>query len=49
MKSAPHKQAIAQIKGDALDDPAKWAITWRAYLRKHGKGGLAGGKTHAAE
>ena len=41
VKSAPHKQAIAQIKGDALNDPAKWAITWRAYLRKHGKGGQA--------
>ena len=49
VKSAPHNQAIAQIKGDALNDPAKWAITWRAYLRKHGKGGQAGGKTHAAE
>ena len=47
VKSAPHKQAIAQIKGDALNDPAKWAITWRAYLRKHG--GQATGKTHAAE
>ncbi|HJT15398.1 MAG TPA: aminomethyl-transferring glycine dehydrogenase subunit GcvPB [Dongiaceae bacterium] len=49
VKSAPHKQAIAQIKGDVLNDPAKWAITWRAYLRKHGKGGEARGKTHAAE
>jgi glycine dehydrogenase subunit 2 len=49
VKSAPHKQAISQIKGDALNDPEKWAITWRAYLRKHGKGGTAGGKTHAAE
>jgi glycine dehydrogenase subunit 2 len=49
VKSAPHKQAIAQIKPDVLNDPAKWAITWRAYLRKHGKGGQAGGKTHAAE
>ena len=49
VKSAPHKQAIAQIKGDALNDPTKWAITWRAYLRKHGKGAQAGAETHAAE
>ena len=35
MKSAPHNQVIAQIKTDALNDPKKWAITWRAYLRKH--------------
>ena len=36
VKSAPHSQPIRQIKGDWLDDPAKWAMTWRAYLRKHG-------------
>ncbi|MFO1090816.1 MAG: aminomethyl-transferring glycine dehydrogenase subunit GcvPB [Hyphomicrobiales bacterium] len=35
VKSAPHRQAIAQIKGDVLDDPRRWAMTWRAYLRKH--------------
>jgi glycine dehydrogenase subunit 2 len=47
VKSAPHAQVISQIKSDALDDPKKWAMTWRAYQRKHGK---AGGKaTHAAE
>jgi glycine dehydrogenase subunit 2 len=35
VKSAPHNQPIAQIKGKALNDPQQWAITWRAYLRKH--------------
>lgn len=35
VKSAPHDQAIRQIKSEALDDPEKWAMTWRAYLRKH--------------
>lgn len=35
VKTAPHNQAIKQIKGQVLDDPAKWAMTWRAYLRKH--------------
>jgi glycine dehydrogenase subunit 2 len=39
VKTAPHNQAIAQIKTDWLNDPAKWAITWRAYLRKHCGGG----------
>jgi glycine dehydrogenase subunit 2 len=35
VRTAPHNQAIAQVKGAALDDPAAWAMTWRAYLRKH--------------
>jgi glycine dehydrogenase subunit 2 len=34
--SAPHRQAIRQIKGDVLDDPKRWAMTWRAYKRKRG-------------
>ncbi|RVT81502.1 aminotransferase class V-fold PLP-dependent enzyme [Rhodobacteraceae bacterium CCMM004] len=36
VKSAPHKAPIHQLKGDALEDPARWATTWAAYLRKHG-------------
>lgn len=36
VKSAPHNQPIAQVKGDAFEDPAKWAMTWRAWKRKHG-------------
>jgi glycine dehydrogenase subunit 2 len=31
---APHHAAVHQINGDQLDDPERWAITWRAYLRK---------------
>ena len=34
VKSAPHNQAIAQVMGDAFEDPAKWAMTWRAWKRK---------------
>ncbi|NND17896.1 MAG: aminomethyl-transferring glycine dehydrogenase subunit GcvPB [Silicimonas sp.] len=34
VKTAPHNQPIAQVKGDAFEDPAKWAMTWRAYQRK---------------
>ncbi len=35
VRSAPHRQAVRKIKGDVLDDPARWAMTWRAYRRKH--------------
>jgi len=35
VRSAPHRQAIHQVEGDVFDDPEKWAMTWRAYLRKH--------------
>lgn len=34
VKSAPHNQAIAQVQGDAFEDPAKWAMTWRAWKLK---------------
>ena len=35
VKTAPHNQSIHQIKGDALEDPDRWAMTWRAYKRKN--------------
>jgi glycine dehydrogenase subunit 2 len=35
VRSAPHRQAIRKIKGEVLDDPARWAMTWRAFRRKH--------------
>jgi glycine dehydrogenase subunit 2 len=34
VKSAPHNQAIHKIDHAALEDPARWAMTWRAYRRK---------------
>jgi glycine dehydrogenase subunit 2 len=48
VKTAPHNQAIAQTKGDWLNDPKKWAITWRAYLRKH-RAATSGKASRAAE
>jgi glycine dehydrogenase subunit 2 len=33
--TAPHNQPIARVKGDWMEDPDKWAMTWRAYVRKH--------------
>jgi len=34
VKSAPHNSVIHKLKTTSLDDPEKWAITWRAYLKK---------------
>ncbi len=36
VKSAPHRSCIHKVPHDSFDDPDKWAITWRAYCRKHG-------------
>jgi glycine dehydrogenase subunit 2 len=37
VKSAPHNSTIHSIDHEPLDDPARWAMTWRAYQRKmHG-------------
>lgn len=37
VKSAPHNQAIGPlVTAEELEDPARWAMTWRAYERKHG-------------
>lgn len=33
---APHASTIHRIEHDWLDDPDRWAVTWRAYRRKHG-------------
>jgi glycine dehydrogenase subunit 2 len=34
VKSAPHNAAISKIDTSPSSDPTKWAMTWRAYLRK---------------
>lgn len=34
VKRAPHKSVVHKIDTSSLDDPSKWAITWRAYLKK---------------
>jgi len=33
--TAPHRSTVHRIDHEPLDDPARWAITWRAYRRKH--------------
>ncbi len=35
VRHAPHHTPVHQIHHDALDDPTRWATTWRAYQRKH--------------
>jgi glycine dehydrogenase subunit 2 len=35
VRTAPHSQPIHQIKPAPLEDPRAWAMTWRAYCRKH--------------
>lgn len=34
VRSAPHNQPIHQLRPEALEDPARWAMTWRAFRRK---------------
>lgn len=40
VKSAPHNSVIHKLDHSPSDDPDRWAITWRAYLKKHGQRGL---------
>jgi glycine dehydrogenase subunit 2 len=35
VKNAPHNSVVHKIDNSWLDDPQKWAVTWRAYLKKH--------------
>ena len=34
VKSAPHNHAIHQLNAESLEDPERWAMTWRSYKRK---------------
>ena len=35
VKTALHKSTVHHIDHDYLDDPEKWAITWRVYRKKY--------------
>lgn len=35
VKSAPHNSTTHQVDESVFDDPDKWAITWKTYLRKY--------------
>jgi glycine dehydrogenase subunit 2 len=34
VKKAPYNSVVHKINNETLDNPEKWAITWRAYLKK---------------
>jgi len=34
VNKAPHNSFVAKINAAPLDDPEKWAMTWRTYVRK---------------
>lgn len=36
VQRAPHNCTIAKVDPSPASDPKKWAMTWRAYLKKHG-------------
>jgi glycine dehydrogenase subunit 2 len=42
IRTAPHRSTIHHIDHDWLDDPERWATSWRAYRRKHGAGAVPG-------
>ncbi len=37
VRHAPHRSVVHRIDESWFDDPAKWAITWRSFIKKHGK------------
>jgi len=36
VKNAPHNQSISRVDEARINDPDKWALTWRAYQEKFG-------------
>ena len=42
VRTAPHNQTVHHTHHDDLDDPERWAVTWRAYQRKYFGAGAAG-------
>jgi glycine dehydrogenase subunit 2 len=35
VKNAPYNSVVHKIDHSTLDDPGKWAITWRSFKKKH--------------
>lgn len=44
VRTAPHSSTVHRVDHAPLDDPAQWAMTWRAYRRKVREAAAAGGK-----
>ncbi|GAA4288853.1 aminomethyl-transferring glycine dehydrogenase subunit GcvPB [Georgenia daeguensis] len=52
VRTAPHHQTVHHTHHDDLDDPDRWATSWRAYLRKYphaAQNRAAGAERAAAE
>ena len=47
VRSAPHRSTIHQVDHSWFDDPDRWAVTWRAYRRKHPSSATATGRETA--
>ncbi|MBL8096250.1 MAG: aminomethyl-transferring glycine dehydrogenase subunit GcvPB [Anaerolineales bacterium] len=43
VRTAPHNSTVHKTQPEPFDDPAQWAVTWRAYLRKTGQAKATGG------
>ena len=37
IRTSPHSSTVHQIDPEPLDDPERWALTWRAWVRKGGR------------
>lgn len=35
IRTAPHRSVCHKVDSSVSDDPARWAITWRSYLKKY--------------
>jgi glycine dehydrogenase subunit 2 len=44
VKDAPHRSTIHRVEEGFIDDPAKLAMTWRGYLRKHDQAAVSTAK-----
>ncbi len=42
VRSAPHRGPVAILDEEAADDPARWAMTWRALVRKRAGAAVRG-------
>ncbi|WP_127125840.1 aminomethyl-transferring glycine dehydrogenase subunit GcvPB [Georgenia sp. SYP-B2076] len=49
VRTAPHHQSVHHTHHDDLDDPDRWATTWRAYLRKYPHAHQNGGSAREAD
>lgn len=34
IKTAPHRSVTHQVDESEMDDPAKWVLSWKTYLKK---------------